>query len=64
MGPNTVFRISVNIIWESTHPPGDESSPRGVDTSQITYKRVCAAQPGRDFGTLSFTAGHLGKTLR
>ena len=29
-GPNTVFRISVNVIWDITHSPqGDESSPWG-----------------------------------
>ena len=31
VGPNTVLRISVNVIWESTHSPGDES-PGGVGT--------------------------------
>ena len=32
VGPNTVFRISVNVNWESTYPltPGDESSPGRV----------------------------------
>ena len=32
MGPNTVFIISVNVIWGSTHSPGDESSQGGVGT--------------------------------
>ena len=55
MGQNTVFRISVNVIWESTHLPGEESWGGGGYFPKLP-KRVCAAQQGRDFGTLSFTA--------
>ena len=36
LGLNTVFIISVNVIWDSTHSSGDASSPGGVSTSQIT----------------------------
>ena len=57
MDPNTVFRISVTVIWESTHTPGDESSSPGESGYFPKLpKRVCITQQGLDFGTLSFTA--------
>ena len=57
-GPNTVSRISVNTIWESTHSPPGMSHRGGGGGWYFPKlpKRVCAAQQGRDFRTLSFTA--------
>ena len=55
VGPNTVFRISVNL-GEYPLPHWDETSRGGSGYFPKLPKRVCAAQQGRDFGTLSFTA--------
>ena len=53
--PKYCFIISVNVIWDSTHSSGDASSPGEWVLPKLS-KRVSAAQQGRDFGTLSFTA--------
>ena len=51
MSPNTVFRISVNVQCMGEYP-----LPGGSRYFPKLPKRACAAQQGRDFETLSFTA--------